>query len=163
VAGLRRLTALVEGNPVGHGRGGRRRRMANVLKGLRVLQMVRHHGMVGRSVRIARRRALVVLVVILITVLLVHKVLGPLVLVGAAILRDLSARGSFSAALSRRGGAYILVPANRLIDVARRKLVQLLVVPEDDDGHIDGAQHRELMRLLEQPTFALQECAVMCQ
>jgi len=50
-----------------------------------------------------------------------------------------------------------LVPANRLVDVARRKLVQLLVVAKDDDGNVDGAQHRELMRLLEQAAFALQE------
>jgi hypothetical protein len=134
--------------------------MADVLEGLRVLQVVRHHGMVRRGVRIARRRALLVLVVFLIAVLLVHKVLGPLVFVGSAILRDLSARGSFSAAQSRNGDAYILVPANRLIDVARRKLVQLLVVPKDDDGHVDRAQHRELMRLLKEPAFALQERAV---
>jgi ABC-type protease/lipase transport system fused ATPase/permease subunit len=111
--------------------------MADVLEGLRVLQVVRHHGMLGRGVRIAWRRTFLVLVVFLVAVLLVHKVLGPLVLVGAAILRDLSARGSFSAAQSRREGAYILVPANRLVDVARRKLVQLLVVPEDDNGHIN--------------------------
>jgi K+-sensing histidine kinase KdpD len=66
------------------------------------------------------------------------------------------------AQLSVRGGwdAYILVPANRLVDVARGELVQLLVVAEDDDSNVDGAEHRELMRLLEQAAFALKEGAV---
>jgi hypothetical protein len=59
--------------------------------------------------------------------------------------------------------AYILVPANGLVDVARRELVQLLVVAKDDDGHVDGAEHRELMRLLEQAAFALQKGAVQGQ
>lgn len=51
--------------------------------------------------------------------------------------------------IRERVGAYILVPANGLVDVARGKLVQLLVVAEDDDGNVDGAEHGELMRLLE--------------
>jgi hypothetical protein len=53
--------------------------------------------------------------------------------------------------------AIILVPANRLVDIARGEFVELLVVAEDDDGHIDGAEHRELMRLLEKTAFALEE------
>jgi uncharacterized membrane protein YebE (DUF533 family) len=55
-----------------------------------------------------------------------------------------------------------LVPANRLVDIARGEFVELLVVAEDDDGHIDGAEHRELMRLLEKTAFALEEGAVAC-
>ena len=53
--------------------------------------------------------------------------------------------------------AYILVPSDGLVDVARRELVQLLVVAEDDDGHVDGAEHGELVSLLEQAALALQE------
>lgn len=34
----------------------------------------------------------------------------------------------------------VLVPANCLIDVTRRELVQLLVVAKDDNGDIDGAE-----------------------
>ena len=85
-------------------------------------------------------------------------------LVCAAILRDLSVSFYFSAnSLSRVGGdAYILVPANRLVDIARGEFVELLIVAEDDDGHIDGAEHRELMRLLEKTAFALEEGAVAC-
>jgi hypothetical protein len=52
-----------------------------------------------------------------------------------------------------------LVAANGLIDVARGELVQLLVVAEDDDGDIDGAEDGQLMGLFEQAAFALQKSA----
>ena len=52
---------------------------------------------------------------------------------------------------------HILKSCDRLVDVSRRVLVQLLVVAEDDDGDIDGAQDGELMRLLEEAAFALEE------
>jgi hypothetical protein len=55
-----------------------------------------------------------------------------------------------------------LVAANRLVDVAGREFVELLVVAEDDDGDVDGAEHRELMRLLEETAFALEEGARVC-
>lgn len=61
-----------------------------------MLHVVRHHGMLRRSMRVAWRRALVVLVVFIVAVLLAHKVLGTLVFVRTAILHDLSAP-SFSA------------------------------------------------------------------
>jgi hypothetical protein len=156
----------VEGDAaIRHGRRGRRRRVADVLVGLRVLEMVRHHTVLGRGVRVPWcSGALVVLVLVIVAVLLAHKVLGALVLVCAAILRDLSVSCSFSATLCPRiRGAYILVPANGLVDVARRKLVQLLVVAEDDDGDVNRAEHGELMRLLEQAAFALQESAAQGQ
>jgi hypothetical protein len=138
--------------------------VSDVLIGRGVLQVVWHHGMLGRGVRVARSSALVVVVVFIVTVFLAHKILGPLVLMRAAILRDLSAPCSFSAPLNRgMGHAYILVPANGLVDVARGKLVELLVVAEDDDSHVDGAEHRELMRLLEQAAFALQESTIQGQ
>ena len=34
---------------------------------------------------------------------------------------------------------------------------------EDDDGNVDGAEHRQLVSLLEQAAFALQEGAVTGQ
>lgn len=52
---------------------------------------------------------------------------------------------------------YILISSNRLVDVARGEFVQLLVVTEDDDGHVDRAENRQLMRLLEQASFPLEE------
>ena len=73
--------------------------MADVLVGLGVLQVVRHHAVLGRRVRVAGCGGLVVLIVLVVAVLLAHKVLGPLVFVCAAILRDLSASCALSAAL----------------------------------------------------------------
>ncbi len=71
---------------------GRRRDVTDVLKGLGMLHVVWHQAvLLGRCVRVAWRRAVVVLIVVLI-VFLAHEVLRPLVLVCAAILRDLSAR-----------------------------------------------------------------------
>jgi hypothetical protein len=52
---------------------------------------------------------------------------------------------------------YIVVSAQGLIDVARRELVQFLVVAEDDDGDVDRTQHRQLVGFLEQAAFALEE------
>lgn len=52
---------------------------------------------------------------------------------------------------------YILKATDDFVDVRRRILVQLLVVPEDDDGDVDGAEDGELMRLFEQTPFALEK------
>jgi hypothetical protein len=101
-----------------------------------MLHVMGHHRVLGRGVRVSGKRALFVLIVVVVAVLLAHKVLWTLVLVCAAI---------------------VLVPANGLVDVAGREFVELLVVAEDDDGHVDGAEHRELMRLLEEAAFALEE------
>ena len=54
---------------------------------------------------------------------------------------------------------YVLVSAQRLGDIARGKLVQLFVVAEDDDGDIDGTEHRQFVGLLEETAFALEEGA----
>lgn len=111
--------------------------MSDVLE-LGVLHMRGDHAMFRRSVRVARKAAFFVVIVVIVAVLLAHKVLGALVLVCAAILRDLSVSWYFSAALSGGNGvAYILVPANGLANVARGELVQFLVVAEDDDSHVD--------------------------
>lgn len=52
---------------------------------------------------------------------------------------------------------HILKSGDRLVDVARRVFVQLLIVAEDDDRDVDGAQHGQLVRLLEQAALALEE------
>ena len=66
--------------------------MTDVLELLRVLHVVRHQAMLlWRGVRVARRRA-IVLVVLIVVVFLAHEILRAFVLVCAAILRDLSAR-----------------------------------------------------------------------
>ena len=67
--------------------------MTDVLEGLRVLHVVRHQAMLlWRGVRVAWRRAIVVLIFVVVAVLLAHEILRTLVFVCAAILRDLSAR-----------------------------------------------------------------------
>ena len=81
--------AGMEGDAVVHGRRGRGRGMADVLEGGVVLQVVAHHGMLWRRVRVARRTAGhdLCIVVVVVQVLLTHEVLRALVLVGAAILQ----------------------------------------------------------------------------
>lgn len=53
----------------------------------------------------------------------------------------------------------ILILAQSLVNVTRRKLVQLLVVPEYYDSDVDRAKHGQLVRLLEKTAFAFQESA----
>lgn len=55
--------------------------------------------------------------------------------------------------------AYILETTDSLVDVARRELIELLVVAKDDDSDVDGAEHAQLVCLLEQAAFTLQEGA----
>ncbi len=50
-----------------------------------------------------------------------------------------------------------MISLQRLVDVARRELVQLLVVTEDDDGNVDGAEDGQLVRFLEETAFSLEE------
>lgn len=76
------------------------------------------------------------LIFIVIDILLPHEVFGAFVLVRTTI---------------------VLVSPYRLMYVSRRKFVQLLIVAKDDDGNIDGAEHRELMGLFEESTFALEK------
>jgi hypothetical protein len=54
---------------------------------------------------------------------------------------------------------YVLISANGLVDVAGRKLVQLLIVTENDDGHIDRTQDRQLMSLLEEASLTFEKGA----
>lgn len=53
-----------------------------------------------------------------------------------------------------------MISANCLVYVARRKLVQFLIVTKDDDSDVDLTEDGELMRLLEEAAFALQKSAV---
>jgi hypothetical protein len=55
-------------------------------------------------------------------------------------------------------GTYQGPPLEHLPHVARRELVQLLVVAKDDNGHIDGAEHGEFIGLLEETSLPLQKC-----
>ena len=45
------------------------------------------------------------------------------------------------------------------MNIAGRELVKLLVVAKDNDGDIDGAEYTQLVSLLEQAAFSLQEGA----
>lgn len=54
--------------------------------------------------------------------------------------------------------AIIIVSIYYLRNITGRILVQLLVVSKYDDGHIYGAENRQLMRLLEQTALALEKC-----
>lgn len=53
--------------------------------------------------------------------------------------------------------AIILEATDGLVDVAGRKLIELLVVAKDDDSDVDGAEDAQLVCLLEQAAFTLQE------
>jgi hypothetical protein len=53
--------------------------------------------------------------------------------------------------------AIILVSRQDLPNVTTRVFVQLLIISKDYDCDIDRAENRELMRLLEQAAFALEE------
>ena len=56
-----------------------------------------------------------------------------------------------------RRGTYVGVARDEVAHVRRGVLIELLVVAEDEDGHINRAQHGEFVRLLEQATLPLQE------
>jgi hypothetical protein len=54
-------------------------------------------------------------------------------------------------------GAHILISSQDLSNITTRVFVQLLIISKDYDGDIDRAENGELMRLLEQAAFALEE------
>lgn len=60
-----------------------------------------------------------------------------------------------------RGITDVGISRQRLANVSRRKLVQLLVVAEDDDGDIDRTQDRQLMCFLEQAAFSLEKSSAV--
>ena len=57
-------------------------------------------------------------------------------------------------------GAYILISSQDLPNITTRVFVQLLIISKDYDRDIDRAENGELMRLLEQAAFALEEGSV---
>jgi hypothetical protein len=121
------------GNRWGRGCGG----VSNMGELRRVLTAVilgMHHGSVEAFMPL--RRACIALILIFVVVA-AAKVGGSLVLVGAAME---------------------LISCNQVAHVCRGVFVKLLIVAKDKDSHIDGAKDGELMSLLEQSTFALEEC-----
>jgi hypothetical protein len=60
-------------------------------------------------------------------------------------------------ALVLMGATVILKAADDVVDVVGGVLIQLLVVAEDDDGDIDGAEDGEFVGLFEETTLALEE------
>lgn len=53
-----------------------------------------------------------------------------------------------------------MVSCQDLCNITTRVFVQLLIIAKDYDCDIDGTEDGELMRLLEQATFALKERSV---
>jgi hypothetical protein len=54
---------------------------------------------------------------------------------------------------------YILEAGDRFVNITRREFIELLVVTKDDDSDVDGTEYAQLVCLLEQAAFALQEGA----
>ena len=48
-----------------------------------------------------------------------------------------------------------MITTDGLIDITGRKFVEFLIVAEDDDGDVDGAEDPELVGLLEETVLAL--------
>ena len=99
---------------------------------------------------------IVVVFFIVISSGLVLKISGPFVFVWLAILLMVSEMAENIG----RSDTYILIPIQCFLDVPRGKLVQLLVVPEDDNGNVDGTKYRQLMRFLEQAAFSFEKGTV---
>jgi hypothetical protein len=52
---------------------------------------------------------------------------------------------------------YILIATESLVHVTRGVLIEFLVMTKDDNGDIDGTKNGQLMSLLKQSTFSLEE------
>lgn len=90
---LRGRMTVVVWYAVRHGRRRGRRWVAHVLEGGLVLKVVGHHMVIRRGSLLWRRRSNVLIVlIIIIQVSLSHEILGAFVLVGRAILRQISVR-----------------------------------------------------------------------
>lgn len=119
-----------------------------------VLEGMLHHGRLWRRVRFVLFGGLFISFLVIITTTLALEVGRSFVFVCAAILYSVS-RVSQQCARA----AYILEAGDGLVDVAGRELVELLVVAKDDDCDVDGTEYTQLVCLLEQAAFALQESA----
>lgn len=54
--------------------------------------------------------------------------------------------------------APVLIFAQNLANIRRRKLIQLLIMTENNHGYVDGAQHGQFMSLLEKAPLSFQKC-----
>jgi hypothetical protein len=70
--------------------------MADVLEGLCMLEVVRHHRVLGRGMRVAGSGAIVVVILVVVAILFTHEVLGAFVFVCVAILGEESAACCFA-------------------------------------------------------------------
>ena len=158
--GLRRVRPLhdlggvLHEHTVGDGRGRRGRVVSEMLERRLSLEVWRDH--VGLH-RLAARRGAVGLLVRRVLGAAVE-VRGSFVLIWAAVLWWQVSRARDG---THRGGSAtnVCVSVDELVHVPGRVLVELLVAAEDEDGDIDGAEHGELVCLLEQAAFPLEKGA----
>jgi hypothetical protein len=152
--GLRSRVAVLE-HAVLHWRGGRCCGLSKMGEGAAVLDVRRDHVLRWHGL-FSSAGVLIFVVLLVIVATLSPEVCRSLVFVWIAILGPLA--GSPRA---ERGGMYIGISRQRFANVSGRKLVQLLVVAEDDDGNIDRTQDRQLMRLLEEAAFSLEKSSAV--
>ena len=134
-----------------HWRGGRCCRLSKMGEGAAVLDVRRDHVLRWHGLFSSASVLIFVLVLVLVSTLSAE-VCRSLVLVWIAILGPLAASPR-----AEGGGCYIGISRQRLANVSGRKLVQLLVVAEDDDCNIDRTQDRQFMRLLEEAALSLEK------
>lgn len=107
----------------------------------RLLLLLLHHLLMvvrdGRTSGVSHVLVAAVAVLIVVVAPLVREVLRAFMLVCAAIL--LGRQYPQSRCPTSTVSTHILKSGDRLIDVARRVFVQLLIVAEDDDRDVDGA------------------------
>lgn len=107
----------------------------------RLLLLLLHHLLVvvrdGRASGVSHVLVAAVAVLIVVVAPLVREVLWALMLVCTAIL--LGRQYPQSRYPSSAVSTHILKSGDRLVDVARRVFVQLLIVAEDNDRDVDGA------------------------
>lgn len=101
-----------------------------------MLERMLDHGLLWRRVRFVLFDRLIISLLIVITAPFACEISWTFVFVCAAI---------------------VLETCDSLMNVAGRELVKLLVVAKDNDGDIDGAEYTQLVSLLEQAAFSLQE------
>lgn len=151
-----------------------------------VLQMVRHHRVRRWRARVRSFLITALLIVIFVDILLAHEVLRAFVFVGSAILLPLAPKSknrqivestrphtetnlsvgqmpTRAMQLKERDHilTYVGIATKCLLNIPRGELVQLLVMAEDDDGNVNGAQHRQLVGLLKQAAFAFKESSAL--
>lgn len=154
MAALYMTRVSLERDPVCDGRRSR----GGVVSDLRERRLLLTVELRGHHLRLdalmcARRRTVAIIVIIVIVAAV--EIRGTLVLVGAAMLGHVSSTCAWRAA--RTAPTYVLISADELVHVGRGVFVELLVVAEDEDGDVDGAEDGELVRLLEETALALEK------